>query len=705
MNNSQQEDGGRERQRPHQYQRLAAAAAAPENIFTNICNVIAGARESASQEFTRFWESLGHAQRPYYYSTSSPSSSSLSPAVQARKIKTPISVRHRQFSRNNSNSINGRFLPDDNVRGSVKDVEIQTDDDLLQPSALSIPHKRSASSTFEEYHIPFPVKKNNKKTSSFSLAAAERDTSFGKPAFLSRRIDTSNEDFSNQAQQEPSQQETQEEQGEPSQPEEQEKPEKQEKQQEQTSTPQATSAGKKESEPLPPPPTWSSMSLSPKRESVRKAMSLSPNRPVSSTTFKAASAGRFTLSPNKDVRTGSKSVRRLTMELEGQFSPKFPSPYSPKRQRQEATTPMASASASASPQYDRQGEASPSTTHYRSELAATLATQAQAASAIIMASHTPSPVKPLQPSPSQAPEAADEKSPATNKDEEDYHANLLKQRELDERVNKLEKKVSIARTRVSEFSGEGPGIVSNSSSSSTSSSHIISPTPSHTILNPGRHAIPTARVAPAANASKTTTSTSPARDARVSTSPYRSSIMVSSAQQPTKETSVSPSSTSYAAARAAIQEAVNRKGSASPFGERISSVRSTMSRPLTPVPPPPAPPPPPPQPATLSASASSPSRVYSSSTTSTSPYRESSTYYPPKHTPSPYLQPSSSTGITQLKPNDQHKSKMKEVIKMIPHFNLRKADTIIGPDGVVRPNPIWLDIYDPKRRRLYDQGL
>ncbi|KAK4513967.1 uncharacterized protein ATC70_005974 [Mucor velutinosus] len=705
MNNSQQEGEGRERQRPDQYQHPAAA---PENIFTNIYNVIAGARESASQEFTRFWESLGHVRGPYY---SSPSAAA---NIQARKIRTPTSLRGRQFSRNIS--INGRFLPDDNVRGIVKDVEIQTDEDLFQPSSLSIPHKRSASPTFEEYHIPFPVKNTSKKTL-FSLE--KRDSSFERPSFLSRRIDTSNDDFSNQLQQEPSQQE---------------------KEEGKASIPQATSVSDnihKEQSPPPPPPPPALPSLSPKRNPIRKAMSLSPNRPLSSCTSRAVSAGRFTTSPNRDIRTGSKSVRRLTMELEGQFSPKFPSPYLPKRQRLES---IQDTSLSSSPQYDRPGESSSSpSSHYRSELAATIAAQAQAVSAT-MTAHT-SPTKPLQPT-SPKVHGADEQHPTTNKDEEDYYANLLKQRELDERVNKLEKKVSIARTRVSEFSAENGG------GGSSNSSHITSPTPSHTILIPSRHhSIPIAPVSdgaypcqvrpetpkctaanavankkdmvllesqsgdkstsplrpttinpdgrspfsyisnadpaiPSANPYKAANK-SPVKDTRVSPSPYRSSIIVSSPQEPTKEPSSSPSSVSYAAAKAAIQEAVNRKSSASSFGEKISSVRSIVPRPFASASVPPAPPQPP-------------------QSASTSPSRASS-YYPPKHTPSPYLQPSN--GITQLKPNDQHKSKMKEVIKMIPHFNLRKADTIIGPDGVSRPNPIWLDIYDPKRRRLYDQSL
>ncbi|EPB89398.1 hypothetical protein HMPREF1544_03767 [Mucor circinelloides 1006PhL] len=689
MNNNQQEDGDRERQRPNQqqYQQIG-----PENIFTNIYNVIAGARESASQEFTRFWESLGHGQRPY---------SSSSAAIQARKIKTPTSLKNRQFSRNSS--INGRFLPDDNVRGIVKDVEIQTDDDLLQQSSLSIPHKRSAS-TFEEYHIPFPVKKSIKKT---SFSVAEPDPSSEQPTFLSRRIDTT-DNASNESQQEP-------------------------KEEEEVSIPHTqpvNNKGKEPSSPLRPPPT---VSLSPKRRPMRKAVSLSPNRPSSSST-----AGRFTPSPNRDIRTGSKSVRRLTMELESQFSPKFPSPFSPqKKQRQESTTATqdtfssSSTFFSSSPQYEQQQQGESLSLQYQSEVAAALASQAQAISTS-MATKT-SPMRISQPSPNV--HGADNHH--TNKDEEDYYANLAKQKELDERVNKLEKKVSIARTRVTEFSSEATG------------SHVTSPTPSHTIVSPtnrnespvtpapaleetlpsqmppqtpeytaanaaankkdmvllephnGKSTSPlrttiinqegrlpfsyTCNAAPAipsANPYKTVDK-SPMSNARLSTSPYRSSIIISSPQQPQKEASYSPPSMSYAAAKAAIQEAVNKKSSSvSPFGERISSVRYTMSRPTTPTPPPPPPPP-----ALLLQSSPSPSRAS---------VKESSTYYPPKHTPSPYLQPSK--GITLLKPNDQHKSKMQELIKMIPCSRLRKTDTITGPDGVSRPNPFWHEIYNHGRR-------
>ncbi|KAI8061851.1 uncharacterized protein B0P05DRAFT_590594 [Gilbertella persicaria] len=51
-----------------------------------------------------------------------------------------------------------------------------------------------------------------------------------------------------------------------------------------------------------------------------------------------------------------------------------------------------------------------------------------------------------------------------------------------------------------------------------------------------------------------------------------------------------------------------------------------------------------------------------------------------------------------IRPNDKHKSKMRELIQLIPNVRLRKTDTIIGPDGREKPNPFWNEIYNPKRR-------
>ncbi|KAI9280730.1 hypothetical protein BY458DRAFT_487283 [Sporodiniella umbellata] len=51
------------------------------------------------------------------------------------------------------------------------------------------------------------------------------------------------------------------------------------------------------------------------------------------------------------------------------------------------------------------------------------------------------------------------------------------------------------------------------------------------------------------------------------------------------------------------------------------------------------------------------------------------------------------------KPTEKHISKMRVLIQQIPMFQLRKTDTIIGPDGEEKPNPIWHEIYG-KRRTL-----
>lgn len=674
MNHNSLQDDRDQEQQHHQQ-------TGPETIFTNIYNVISGARQSASQEFTRFWESLGHAQRPYYPTATTTTSSN------QRRIKKTTSLKNKQHNRNN---INGRFLPDDNVRGIVKDVEIQTDD-LLQQTALSIPHKR-ASSAVEEYHIPFPVKKSLKRT---SFSQLERNSSFDRPSTsTSRRIVTLDDEHPKEQQQQ------------------------QQEEKESISHEKATKKNAKES--LPPPPP--SPPSPPKMQTVTKGISLSPSRmqsPKRASTSKAV--GRFTPSPSRDIMTGSKSVRRLTLELEEQFTPRFPSPFSPKKQQD--SPPIIQDTSSSSLYEDEEKEDDPPSSRYQ---------PTPLVKASVPVSKTFNFNHPIQPSPA-SPNVSDFQfrlgSEDILKDDDDHYANQQKQKELDERVNKLEEKVSIARTKVTEFSSES----------------ITSPTPSHTILSPdksansaanppsppllpksnnsspkGKEKAPFGYIAAATMDSPTKESSpytlnrsnritsllrssnqegtlpfsytasaasavasnayeaiikSPIRDTiaknssspinkKSSVSPYRSSLFRSTQQQ--KEANSSPPM-SYAAAKAAIQEAVGKKSpykSPSSFGERISSVRSTM----TPSPQrennsshwrstPPRPPPPP-----------------SSSIT------ETSTYAAPKNTPSPYLQHEqhdSKKDTTPLKPNDKHKSKMKELIQMIPAVRLRKTDTIM----------------------------
>ncbi|KAI7892179.1 uncharacterized protein EV154DRAFT_505889 [Mucor mucedo] len=49
-------------------------------------------------------------------------------------------------------------------------------------------------------------------------------------------------------------------------------------------------------------------------------------------------------------------------------------------------------------------------------------------------------------------------------------------------------------------------------------------------------------------------------------------------------------------------------------------------------------------------------------------------------------------------PTEKHKLKMRQLIQAIPFYQLRKADKIIGADGVERPNPFWTEIYGKRSR-------
>ncbi|KAI8889506.1 hypothetical protein K501DRAFT_329013 [Backusella circina FSU 941] len=51
-----------------------------------------------------------------------------------------------------------------------------------------------------------------------------------------------------------------------------------------------------------------------------------------------------------------------------------------------------------------------------------------------------------------------------------------------------------------------------------------------------------------------------------------------------------------------------------------------------------------------------------------------------------------------LKPTEMHKSKMREIITLVPHFKLRKTNMIPGPNGEMISNRFWSEIYQPKIR-------
>ncbi|ORZ15199.1 hypothetical protein BCR42DRAFT_416611 [Absidia repens] len=47
----------------------------------------------------------------------------------------------------------------------------------------------------------------------------------------------------------------------------------------------------------------------------------------------------------------------------------------------------------------------------------------------------------------------------------------------------------------------------------------------------------------------------------------------------------------------------------------------------------------------------------------------------------------------------QHRNTMDVIIQQIPQVKLRRTDTIRGPDGQLKPNPFWKEIYNNGKRR------
>ncbi|CDH48831.1 predicted protein [Lichtheimia corymbifera JMRC:FSU:9682] len=49
-------------------------------------------------------------------------------------------------------------------------------------------------------------------------------------------------------------------------------------------------------------------------------------------------------------------------------------------------------------------------------------------------------------------------------------------------------------------------------------------------------------------------------------------------------------------------------------------------------------------------------------------------------------------------PDEKHINTMQKVVEQIPNYKLRRVDMIPSADGSLKPNPFWIEIYQPKRR-------
>jgi hypothetical protein len=338
---------------------LTGSSSNSPGLISYFVNVISGARQTASQEFGRFWENLEHHHHNIpttTTTTTTPTSTSTATdsAATTRSIRTPrSSVKNiNDTSRlNKGEHINGRIIPDHYRRGYIKDAEIQTENfEVSIPS--STVHKRKASGSLSSNYtywteLERPLKKQARSVSPPAPSIKEKESStIG--SLLENKDDSS---------------------------------------------------------------------LSPGTREVPWTYSLSANTsPIHRRYFQTRPA---TASPERrkettDVMTGSKSVRRLTHELESNFIPRSP------------MSPYLRAMASPRQQQDKSADREPT----KMDLSNDSPNDTTSSSTTRMEDIFPM----IKPQPSN-------ESPIKQQQR-------LTAKELDERMEKLEKEVGITKTKV-----------------------------------------------------------------------------------------------------------------------------------------------------------------------------------------------------------------------------------------------------------------
>lgn len=337
----------------------SANTSAPPSIITYFVNVISGARQTASQEFGRFWENLEHHHQHSLLATDAVTDTGTDTST-ARNIRTPRSSSKNKSDASRLNKgehINGRIIPDHYRRGYIKDAEIQTERfDAATPP--SIVYKRKASNALSsncEYKADLdrPFKKQAQSVSPPTYCASTK----GKEAAMS--------DIS---------------------------------------------------------PTCPSPREVPSKLSL--STHTSPIRHQHHFQTRPATASPEQRRVSRDVMTGSKSVRRLTHELESSFIPR--SPMSPC-----LNTKTPSSSPHQQQQQDKSAAADAEITQ------------------IDVSNHN-SPHDTTSPMPTRM----EDIFPMIKSPQQPCHGSPIKQqqrltaKELDDRMEKLEKEVGITKTKV-----------------------------------------------------------------------------------------------------------------------------------------------------------------------------------------------------------------------------------------------------------------
>lgn len=254
------------------------------SFFSDLATAITGATQTANQEFGRFWEKFvsnkGHAN---------PSLTSENSTILPRhKLQPSQNDISRMRARKN---IQGRIIPDNNRGIHIKDAEIQTDHSKTE----AIP---DPSPMMEDINSRPPLKRRyftreSDEISSRSPKLPKIDSTPPAKSFSASTFSqTPKPVYSNFA--------------------------------------QSTSSGVQED-----------LEIKPKLLNMVSSVT----RPIRSPSIRRSEGSNYNSSHEKhtpDIVTGSsKSVKRLTFELEETFSPRFPPAYSPIARSPIASSPIA----------------------------------------------------------------------------------------------------------------------------------------------------------------------------------------------------------------------------------------------------------------------------------------------------------------------------------------------------------------------------
>jgi hypothetical protein len=174
------------------------------SYFSDFVTVISGARQTANQEFNRFWEKFGLNKGNNINTTSTQTPTSSRKMIPTRQSqlqnRDQKSVPAATFRNKNDlarmkagQSIYGRIIPDTNRRGYIKDAEIQTDDlmdeDIRASSSVLVP--------IQEQLQPVDTKKeaaDNKPTYTYkrksSLVSKDLNDILSRPQKIPKRDST-----------------------------------------------------------------------------------------------------------------------------------------------------------------------------------------------------------------------------------------------------------------------------------------------------------------------------------------------------------------------------------------------------------------------------------------------------------------------------------------------------------------------------------